>query len=84
MQSTHLNVAWAAGLFRAYSRLDQAVDVEDAEEAVADIRKIGRESVPAAILSSLLLIHFERPILLPLAALACGTSIVLLVKRLVS
>ena len=71
-------------LFSAYTDLSKVTTNEELQECISDIKKLGHESILMAVLSSLMLIQIEKPVLIPLTLLASATSLILFIKRLVS
>ena len=68
-------------LLHAYLNAKDARTSEEYDESISDLRKIGKQSIKAAILSELIRIHIERPVIIPLTLVACLSSLILFIKR---
>jgi hypothetical protein len=71
-------------VLRAYVTATTASSDDELEEAIADLKIASTDSIAGAFLSSLALIQLAWPALLPLAVIGTMTSLVLMLKRLVS
>ncbi len=68
-------------LLHAYLNAKDARTSEEYDESISDLRKIGKQSIKAAILSELIRIHIERPVIIPLTLVAYLSSLILFIKR---
>lgn len=68
-------------LLHAYLNAKDARTSEEYNESISDIQRIGRQSIKTAILSELIKVHIERPVIIPLTLVACLTSFFLFWQR---
>ena len=76
-----MSTSFVKPLLQAYLNAKDARTNEEYIESISDIQRIGRQSIKAAILSELIKIHIERPVIIPLTLVACLSSFILFLKR---